>query len=378
MFIIPLSSVLPVMGQPVWYGQYLGLLFILFLGISLFLWDFNKYLSLFTIVLLYSTFFTTRLNPRAIILLFQFDMACLASYGLSRFNKQQRKYILWSVLGFFVLQIVLLGLQYINKDPIFKSLIRAGHSEMVGFSGSKDMLGSFFALTLPIVLYLNPLLSVFSIMGLFISKSSFALVSGCIAGLFYLKMRYKLLISTQFIFGVFLAILLSAIFFSKVDRLKPADLNTRLNVWRHTIKSTITGKIDIERNGEKYQGKINPVFGYGFGSYLLIFPSVPEQGFNYVDEKFTHAHNDYIEAFFELGYLGLISLILLVGNLIYSFIRTKKNPEMIMYFSCILAYLLNSIGNFLSQLAVSGMLLIIFYGFYEGTGRGIGKDTCIA
>ena len=121
--------------------------------------------------------------------------------------------------------------------------------------------------------------------------------------------------------------------------------------------------------GRGIQVETNPWVGFGFGNYLRLFPYVPEEiaehKFNYRNEKFTHAHNDLIEIFFELGYLGLICFIGLVGNFIWGF-RVKHNKEKVLYFCCIMAYLLNCMGNFLSQLAVSGMLLVIFYGLYRG------------
>ena len=121
----------------------------------------------------------------------------------------------------------------------------------------------------------------------------------------------------------------------------------------------------------------NPLWGYGFGNFLVYFPFIPQQqNFNYINEKFTHAHNDLIETpVFELGVIGLISLLLLFINFFREFIVHKKNKELIMIFTCILAYLLNALGNFLSQIAVSGMLLMIFYGMFKGIIKENGKTA---
>ena len=116
-FIIPLSSVIPLRGQPIWYGQYLGLLFFLFLGMSIVLWQFNRWLSLLTLLCLYSTFFVASMSPRAIILLFQLDLACLASYGISKFNKSHRRIVIRAIIGLMLLQGLWLALQA-NNIPI--------------------------------------------------------------------------------------------------------------------------------------------------------------------------------------------------------------------------------------------------------------------
>jgi len=377
-FIVPLSSMIPLRGQPIWYGQYLGLLFFLFLGMSVVLWQFNRWLSILTLLCLCSTFIT-RMSPRSIVLLFQLDLACLASYGISRFGREHRKIILWTIIGLMFLQGLWLALQannipikieteHINTDLTFISKLRPGQKELVGFSGSPDQIGTFFALTLPITLHTFWPLVFLSLAGLVVSKSSFAAVAGIISGLIYL-----FFIKKWFVVSLVLCILFSGVFFLKVDKLKSADFQTRFRVWEHSIKTTLEGKIRIEIDDRKLQIETNPWVGFGFGNFLRLFPYVPakivDNKFNYRNEKFTHAHNDFIEAFFELGYLGLICMIGLVGNFIRKFWRIKYDNEAVLYFSCISVYLLNSLGNFCSQLAVSGLLIAVFYGLYKGVMR---------
>ena len=262
---------------------------------------------------------------------------------------------------------VIIKIGNLRIDATFKSLLDSSKKEMVGFSGSKDQLGTFFALTSPLLLYFHPLLIFFSIIGVFISKSSFAFVSMILSSMIYLFFISKRL------FAVFLIVssIISILFFLKVDKLKPADFITRFNVWRYAIKSTIKGEIDIERDGRSYIITTNPIFGYGFGRFLTIFPFVPQKDrvFNFINEKFTHAHNDPVEYYFELGYMGLISMILLVGYFVYQFVIANKSKEVVLYFTSIISYLLNASGNFISQITVSGMFLVLFYGMFKGVLR---------
>lgn len=375
-FVIPLSSVIPLRGQPIWYGQYLGLLFFLFLGMSIVLWQFNRWLSVLTLLCLYSTFFVASMSPRSIVLLFQLDLACLASYGISKFSREHRKIIVRAIVGLILLQGLWLALQANNvpvkigsTDLTFVSKLRPGQKELVGFSGSPGQIGTFFALILPVALHTFWPLVLLSLAGLVVSKSSFAAVAGLVSGLIYLFYVKK----KWFVVGLVLCMWFSGVFFLKVDKLKSSDFGTRLYVWKHSIETTVKGKIRIIQNGRRLQIETNPWVGWGFGNYLRLFPYVPEETakhkFNYENEKFTHAHNDYIETFFDLGWPGLICMIGLVGNFIRKFWRIKYDNEAVLYFSCISAYLLNSLGNFLSQLAVSGMLIAIFYGLYESVRR---------
>ena len=374
-FIIPLSSVIPLAGQPLWYGQYLGFLFCLFLGISIFLWDFDKPLSILTAYCLYSAFFITNLNPRSIILLIQLDLGCLTSYLISKFNTKQRKYILWSILCFTILQFLWVALQKFNLDPFFDKLGNPKLDDMVGFAGSKNQLGSFFALTMPVLLNFSPYLLAISMLGLIVAKSSFAFIAALASAVIY----YKFTDIKKFRFVSLILLTLTICFLLARDIPKFTDFRTRIGVWNYAVKSTVSGEIFIEKGNQKLIVHTNPVFGYGFGNFLSIFPYVPQKvsqryfgtncQFNYDTEKFTHAHNDFVEYFFELGWAGLGIIFLMLLNFFYQFIKSKKSQEIVLYFACLLAYLINSCGNFLSQIAVSGMFLILYYGMFKGAIR---------
>lgn len=385
MFIILLCGILPVMNQPVWYGQYLALVFVIFGGISLFLWDFNKYLSLLSFIYLFSVFFVASLSPRSILLLFNFDLLCLASYLISKLEGKYRVWIKRAIFILFLIQLLWLLMQFYNipikvniggrkVDATFRSLYNPNKKELVGLSGSKDQLGTFFALTMPIAYNINPGFAILSFVGLYISKSSFAFVSGIMALLFYLFFTNRKHFKTVFI----LSLIGSLIFFIKIDKLKPTDFLTRIGVWEHALKSVNQGKILIGMNEKTAEIKCNPLLGFGFGNFQSIFPYVPQgnKGFNYADEKFTHAHNDFVGNHFETGYTGSAILLLLMTMFFISFYKVRESREKVLYASCIVAYLLNATGNFLSQIAISGMFLCVFYGLFMGVKKENGKIAC--
>ena len=371
-----LGSAMKIPRQPVWYGQYLSLLFVMFISIPFALWSFNKWLAIFIGYCAFSTFFVTSLNPRAIVLLWQLSLGALASYGISRFKPKYRMAILVTIVGLVIIQSFWMGLQFFGKDPIFHSIKNIRFDNMVGFSGSPDQMGTFFAMTFPVVLYVFPPLYVLSALGLYFSRSSFALVSAVASMVLYFFLTNKKI----FRILVVVSIVAFFIFVFEIDKISLADFGTRFAAWNYAVKSTIAGRALIQYpNGRQFLLSCNPIFGYGLGNFNSIFPYIPQQvgiylgkvgyNFNYIDEKFTHAHNDYIEIFFEMGYAGLVIMFGLIGGFFYNFYKSKKSKELVLYFSCILAYLLNSMGNFLSNIAVSGMLLVVFYGLYEATRK---------
>ena len=375
MFIVLLSGAIPLRGQAIWLGQYLSLQFCLFLGISFVLWQFNRFISLFTLACLLSAFFITQCSKTSMVFLIQLDLGCLACYGASKFNQENRKRILYGILGLVLLQYSWLIMQTYNLDFLFDSKITQGADELVGFSGSADQLGTFFALTLPVMLYIFPPLALLSLAGLIIAKSSFAFVAGIVSGLFYLYYSSKRL----FGISILLITIVGIVFFIKVDKPTKADFSTRFSVWKYSIKAVTDENVRIIRNGKNLQVETNAWYGYGLGNYQQIIPYIPQElveyKFNYIDEKFTHAHNDYVELFFEFGRIGAVLLIGFLGSLLLVFLKAVKTKEFILYSACVLAYLLNATGNFVSQIAVSGLLLIIFLGMLYGVRRENGKAT---
>lgn len=278
-FLIPLCGVIHNFYQPVWYTQYLGMLLFLFCILGIYLKRLDKYLSYFYLLCIFSTFFVANLSPRAIVLLFNFGLCGLASYQISKLGHEERKKITYAILGLVLLQGILVLLQSYNLDPIFNSISNPGKDDTVGFAGSKDFIGSFFALTFPVSLSIHPLLALINLAGLCLSRSSFAFVAGIVSGLFYLFHTSKK------IFYISLAsfALCGLIFFTQCDKLRMADFQARGNVWKHAIQSTVKGQIEIKKEN-LIMVNSNSLLGFGFGNFQTLFPYVPpQQGFNYSD-----------------------------------------------------------------------------------------------
>ena len=354
--VILLSSYLPCIPNS-WYSQYLILLFFIYLLPILILWRFNKFLSIFIGVCLYSTFFVSKISPRAVILLIQFEALSLISYGISKLKKEYRKIIVHAFIITFIFQCFLLTLQFFNKDFLFNSLLNPSKDVTVGFMGSLGQMGILQSILSPFVMPYGILLSALTVS---LSHSFFAFIAFMLSSLVLVYFNYKNL----FILFLILTLIGGFFYYIRIDNPSWFQFALRINVWKHSIKSVLKGKIETTRG----MFKCNPLFGYGFGNFLTIFPYVPEQGgFNAADEKFNHAHNDYIEhGMFEMGIIGIIVLLSLVLTIIVGFIRSKKDPELVVYFSSIFAYMICAGGYFVSQMAVPGFYLAVIYGMYEG------------
>jgi hypothetical protein len=293
----------------------------------------------------------------------QLSSIFLISYGVSKFNAKHRAWARRFLIAAFMLHFGLVLLQLMGKDPFFHSIRNVNLKETVGFMASPDQSGALASLLSPILFLVNPVLSVMSLMVIVLSKSFFSF-SACVISL--MVSIYFLFRKWTALFAIFF-IALGILYCSKIDIVNYSQASARLGVWEYAISSVSTGRLNIENDSYV---KCNMLTGFGFGNFLTLFPKVPTHAsFNYVNEKFSHAHNDVVEFTFETGILGGLVMLAFLFSVIIGFVFSQKDPELITYFCCLLAYLINAMGNFSSQIAVLGLYGGVIYGMYEGRRR---------
>lgn len=378
LFIIPLSSVLRIAGTHVWHNHFVIFFLFLNLGVSLYLWRFNKWLSVMSALFLFSSYVIAPFDSRAIFCLLTFNLSCLTAYVISLFTKRQRKIIMWCVVAMVVIQGAWVVLQANNLDPVFNykneyHKVFEDRDDTVGSIGSRNMIGTFFATTAPMVASVFPYALLLSVFGLWKATTTFAWAAFIVVALVWVWfIKRKLLLAV-----VPALIVCSLIFFFKYEAKGVFNtVKSRGDLYRTIIDKTVSGRIDIVRTLKMSNKKINqvktcnPWFGYGLGQYLLIFPFFDATGLAFDgDTVYSHAHNDYLELFFETGYTGAMVMALLLIGFFIEFFIAKKTKEVVTYFCCILSFLLCAMGLFPTQVAVTAMFFILFYGMFKGAVR---------
>ena len=190
--------------------------------------------------------------------------------------------------------------------------VYATSSECSAFLGTSAFHGDFQALVLPLAFFLHPLLVVFPIAGLVLSKSATGLMAVSV-GLTFLLVRRK--------HGpIYLLVVLSSLgaFVIHFRELLLYKIVMRLEIWERTLE------LIFDR----------PFQGWGFGSIkgfieLLYWP------------KYGNAdriYNDYLEFALCVGIIGLIVFILFVFNKIKRYRKAEKTFLLDTAFaSCIIA-----------------------------------------
>lgn len=367
MFLIPLSGLIPIRGTDIWYVQYLGFTTVLFFGISLYLWKWNKYISIFTILVLISTLITAKQHPRAMFMMINIDIGCILLKYISE-NYKNRDILFKGLLWFIGVQCGWLLMQYCNLDPFFDNVVKTLPDPLTALSGSRNQMGLFMAVVIPLVIakciYLLPLV----IFALLCSKTSSAVLGAIIGTIFYLyitkhKVRHLSLVLVAIILILFLC---------KFEKFSSVELNNRYLLYKTTISQVENERLEIskEKDGTKTTKIItcNKWFGYALGNFMRMSPFT--QNYLWGGHIYRHTHNDYIEIWFEMGRLGLISILMILSNILYLFVRKTQEHDIKMLFSCLLIYCITANGIFTMHTAVSLMLFVLIFGLLIGGLNG--------
>ena len=380
------KRVFPIIGiTNIWYIQWTFLFFMCYVFACLRIFCFNWTYGLLALVCTYSAFFVGSQHPRCMLVLTQFIFALLGVEMVSKISYQNLNKILKSIIFLVLAQGLWVIVQTMNLDPFFNSTHDKMIDDTVGFSGSHNQIGLFFAMTMPLIIssfiYILPL----SLFGLFKSTTAFAVAGAVVSCFFYIMFSCK-----KFIVSFLsIVILFSTLYFSFSDNIDKMLFKERFSLWGFLINSVNDGNILLNYNGQHVLIETHWAKGYGFGNFMRVAPLAQKEGFMdkiYEHVGFTaqhvyeHAHNDYIELFFETGYPGAISLMILILYSVYKFIRAKKTKILIIATSCIVAQMVTAMGIYTVQTAISGMLLIIFLGIFEkGVNNGkTNRDTVLA
>ncbi len=275
-------------------------------------------------------------------------------------------------------QFLWLFSQIFNVDPVFQRIGNLELSDTVGFVGSHNQLGLYYASVAPLLFSMNPFLVVASFFAICVSKCSSAMIGAIVGVLTYYGFS-KSISNWKFFKWVLIGLFVGLVIFVKMDFSSEVFFE-RMAVTKLTIKQAIQGRAyeRIEQGVNKVVNW-NPLFGCGLGSFMTVSPLTQGEviwtGYRH---RYEHAHNDFIEAFFEFGWLGIIIILWAIADVLMKFKMNFKKINVLMPFSCVLAQAFSSLGIYSIHAPVSlfmfCLMLGLFYGACKGSSNG---DQCI-
>lgn len=364
-------------GTVSWYPQCLALITLGFLIASACVYKVNKPLAFISVYAIYSWLFICHQHPRALMLL----VLCFAGIGLtalvSKIEETHKMYICLIVMA--ILQFALLLFQKAGFDPFFYSLVRgSGHTELVGFVGSHNQLGIYYAAMAPILFHLCMPLMLISFVAIIFSTSSSAAIGAAI-GIF----AYIVLIRARYLLFVFIPVcLVCLIMLQRFD--STIDVaSRRAELWKQTIEQLSVGKVNMDMGkGVHHIQVFSPWTGAGIGNFMTLSPlSQGERlfgkGWQYDNTpRWEHAHNDLVEYIFDFGWLGIPLLAWLLFDIISKFIAAVKTNMLVVTFSSLIAQAVTSMGVYIIHAPVSYFMLCLTLGiFYAECNRS--RKLCV-
>ena len=226
---------------------------------------------------------------------------------VEHFDFKKLKMFGWMFFALACANLLWCGLQFIGQDPLFSdaNTVKAGWQDtLVGLMRNKVHLGALVAVTAPLMLLVSPWLVIPCIPLLFISQSSAAALSfvismGLIAYIKLSRRTFLLLVALLVLLGV------AYIFFFDMPH---GAFGSRFNVWFATISMGL---------------RQDPYFGQGIGAFAKM--NVVTVQTNGVPQNWIWTHNEFIQLFYETGFIGIgIAILFIIQNVKAMFVHKIK------------------------------------------------------
>jgi hypothetical protein len=255
-------------------------------------------------------------------------------------------FIIKAIQSVFFLNIVLIVMQSLGFDKLMNFGQSANQLTYWGSVGNPMILGSFIVCLMPILVIGNKHNIWPVVLVVWISRSYGSMLS-ILSGLFiYLKGRKKLFI---------IAVVIISLFVARV-KIFNHYMGGRWPAWKKTVFLTTTQ---------------HPFFGYGIGTYKVIFPVLSQDVAGGVTSKWKYqgtegnwlawrqAHNCFLQILFETGYIGFGLFIAFIGCLLH---KVRKNRALL---SGLIVLLITMIWSFPTRMIQSVLVLILFFSICE-------------
>lgn len=259
----------------------------------------------------------------------------------------------------FFLNIVLIVSQQFGGD----TLLNFGKDIPVCFGsiGNPMAMASFLVCLAPFLLLSSRWNIVPLLIICFISKSS-GMVLSLSAGMFvYGFVRYRNKIAFWIISMI---LIISVLIFAYQDGVFWKVGIDRFPIWKRTM--TLTNQ--------------NPIFGWGIGTYKVLMPVFSQDiaggqtaPWEYEGTKGTRlawrqAHNDFLQFFFEIGWIGIMLLFIFLGKIIIGVTKTSGSAIPLGGITMIMT---NMLVHFPARQIQSVLLIICFLAYCNQLTRRI-------
>lgn len=307
-----------------------------------------KWLSLFVVYLVISSLIIgfSATQRHSLLNVFIWFLLYKTIYENFRFD-QIKKYAFWLGVILFI-NFFMCALQYNGIDILFTSVSehKPGLLDtVIGFMKIKAFLGLIATLLLPIVVCYAPIFSLCIIPLLFFGVSSAAIVAVIINS----AIMSATMLPKRISLAVAAFMLVCGVLFIGLYDAPKGQFGERLKTWQGTTSLALKG---------------NPIIGKGIGSFKEVnFATMQSNGEPIV---WRWVHNEFIQAFYEIGIIGLVFILGFLAKL-QRYFSTKDRLLLVLYCSFVSVVVI-SFFHFPFHLARFSHLLAFFIAIYHARG----------
>lgn len=298
----------------------------------------NIWVSLFLLLAFVRMFFDNGIEGQE---WFNFWMACagfiyvfcgvLLFYVVYCYADEPREYfrpIVWVC----VLNAILTLAQLLHKDFMWHNA-----PSICGFMETSSQLGQYSAMSLPILIFLNPALAIFPLFTLFASRSISPILAGIVGLAFFGGLKGRIL---KIKAGV--GILLIALAVLNFGYIK-TKFQCRPVMWQKTLKVALQ----------------KPYLGWGYRSFADKITEQKEKSYIGGGE-YLRAHNDYLHSSQELGFPIMICVAIFFIGLYKKFKFVIKDRLIYCLATSVFIVLVNMSGQTLIRYAsITGTFIVL-------------------
>lgn len=361
-----IAPVIELPGTDAWFSQFVAIFIMANMFIANNLLKIDKHLTWLFVYCVLSTIFVARIDQMSFLIMLMTGLGATVFIQVSQLNSAQRTKVLVVLFWLLMFQIAWGWLQFFNLDPIFRLMLDPRKCDTVGFSGSHNQYSLFLSALSPLC-FSNIFLLAFVTSGLVLSKSISGLFGMiCALGFFYRKSKMIL---------VSLVIALPLLYFgfcTLANKSYGGELDERTKLWQLSISQVWNGKA-VQTLSDNVTRIItcSKWTGFGFGTFFKISPYTQtgvvthrlNDGSTIVNShRFEHAHNDYVEIFFELGIVGFAIFLICIFNLVGKLNAVTWNHETNLLVSMIIAVAISALSIYAIFTAYNAILIVTILG----------------
>ena len=258
------------------------------------------------------------------------------------FQSSSLKKIGYWLLAILILNCAFSAQQYFKVDPLFTTDPNLGPKDSIaGLFKNKVHLGVFISIISPFIFNIFPPLALVPVPLLCASNSSTAIVSFLISIGFLIYFRVR-----KLFFLIFIAVLaVSASFYVWKYDAPGGQFGERFKIWNAVYSIALT---------------THPYVGNGIGSFARLNLQSTQKT---TDQKleWVWVHNEYLQAFFEFGAMGLAIIFFYVKDCFAVFIKHYQDNNLKVIFSSLVAVFILSFFHFpfhIARLAIPSLFVM--------------------